>query len=89
MLDSGIDLAFGAEPVPGANYVSREIGYAQWGLCSSTEYLKKTGTPKQLNDLTSVQQATLAGLGIAILPALSITETSKPNAWYSSYQNGN
>lgn len=116
MLDSGIDLAFGAGPIPGANYVSKEIGYAQWVLCSSPEYLKKAGTPKQLNDLTqhstilfsslnrpnswtflgpggkkdvivtssltvndltAVQQATLAGLGIAILPALSVTEDIK------------
>lgn len=51
MLDSGIDLAFGAGPVPGANFISRKLGEAEWVLCASPEYLRAKGEPQKLEDL--------------------------------------
>lgn len=46
MLDSGIDIAFGAGPVPGANYISRKLGEATWVLCASPGYVSENGEPE-------------------------------------------
>lgn len=75
MLDAGFDLAFGGGPAPGANYVSRKLGDAQWVLCCSPSYAERKGEPKTLEELTEH-------------PAILFSSLIKANIWSFSKPSG-
>jgi DNA-binding transcriptional LysR family regulator len=53
LIEEGIDLALRAGRLDDSSLVARKLGQSDLGFFASPEYLKKRGTPKKVDDLSS------------------------------------
>lgn len=51
MIQDGIDCAIRGGPMHDESLVAREVGRASWTTCASPEYVKRHGTPSNIEDL--------------------------------------